>query len=81
VYFIVRNKEEHPEVRREYTEENPAYRRTFHETREKLKGRHPKELALERRRAIAGTRYFHKDPESIARAAAIRDLMEHEIND
>lgn len=80
MYFIVRNKEE-LNVRKEYTDENPAYRKTFHETQEKLKGRHPKELAAERRWAIKGTRYFRKDPESIARAAAIRDLMEHEIND
>ena len=81
MYFIVRNKEEHPEVHKEYTDENPEYRRVYHETQEMLKGKHPRKLAEERRYAIRGTRYFKKDPVSIARASAIRNLMEHEIND
>lgn len=79
MYFIVR---EHEEKRNgPYSDENPEYRKSYHETQEKLKGKHPKELAMERRRAIVGTRYFKKDPISIARAAAVRSLMEHEIND
>jgi len=80
VYFIVRDKDEPQGVRREYSDANPDYRKAYHETREELAHKEPKELALLRRQAIRRSRYYRKDPQSIAEAAAIRKLMEKEIN-
>ena len=80
MYFIVRDKDEHTEVRKEYSDANPAFRKVYHETCEEFEHKEPKELARLRRQAIRRSRYYNKDPQSIAEAAAIRRLMEKEIN-
>ena len=78
MYVIVR---EHKEKRTgEYSDENPEFRRAFGETREAFEKVHPRDLSAVRRFAIKKMRYQGKRPELVAEAAAIREVMEREIN-
>ena len=81
MYVIIRNKEQKAGIDSQYTEENKEYRQKFYETKEELGHLDPKGLAVLRRFAIKKSRFQDKSPKSIAEAAAIRDLMEHKIND
>ena len=78
MYFIIRD---HKERRTgPYSNDNPEYRRAFGEAREKHEHTHPRTLSPERRLAIKQMRFQGKRPELIAKSAAIRALMEEEIN-
>jgi len=79
--IIVRRGKHNEGTREEYTDRNPKYRKKFHETQEELERLDPQKLAPLRRFAIKKSRFQDKSPESIAEAAAIRNLMEHIIND
>ena len=64
----------------DYSMSNPAYRKAYGETLERIKGLTPREMAPVRRFAIKKTRFQGKHPELIAEAAAIRAAMSREIN-
>ena len=64
----------------QYTQDNPEYRKSFNETKEKYRGMHPRKLAAIRRFAIQKSRFQDRSPETIGEAAACRQLMETEIN-
>ena len=78
MYFIVHEGQE----RRHgpYSDDNPAYKRVFGETMEKISGRPPHELSPERRLAIKKMRFQGRRPELVAESAAIRAYMTREIN-
>jgi hypothetical protein len=78
MYWHSRSKEE----RRSgiYSDENPAYKKRFHDTQDKYANVKPRDLSPFRRLAIKKMRFQGKRPELIAEAAAIRNLMEREIN-
>ena len=78
MYVIVKDHEE--KRHGEYSEENREFRNAYHETRERLAHLHPKDLSALRRFAIKKSRFQGKRPEIIAEAAAIRRLMEEEVN-
>ena len=77
MYIIVHNNERR---RGFYSDENPAFRKAYHETLEQIEGRHPRSLSPERRLEIKKMRFQGKKPELVARSAAIRDYMTKEIN-
>jgi hypothetical protein len=78
VYFIVRPDKE--KRTGPYSDENPEYRRAFGEAQEKYAHLSPREMSPVRRFAIKKSRFQGKRPEIIAEAAAVRELMEREIN-
>ena len=64
----------------DYSMSNPAYRKAYGETLERIKGLTPREMSPLRRFAIKKTRFQGKKPELIAESAAIRAAMSKEVN-
>ena len=64
----------------DYSLSNPAYRRSYGETMERIQGLTPREMSPVRRLAIKKTRFQGKTPALIAEAAAIRAAMSKEVN-
>ena len=78
MYIIVRpDKEKRTGL---YSEENPEYRKRYEETREQFEKMNPQDLSSVRRFAIKKIRFQGKKPELVAEAAAVRAVMEKEIN-
>lgn len=85
--FIVKGKADpppdksyHPATDRRYTDANPEYRKSYHETMERVKDMDPRLLAPERRWTIKAMRFQGKTPKLVAKSAAIRAAMTAEIN-
>ena len=64
----------------DYSMSNPAYRRAYGETIERIRGLTPREMSPVRRLAIKKTRFQGKTPALIAEAAACRAAMSKEVN-
>jgi hypothetical protein len=79
MYFTVHGKEER-NVSRFYTDDNPRFRKAYHETMEKVANIDPKVLAPQRRMNIKAMRFQGKTPELMGKAKAIYDRMVKEIN-
>ena len=78
MYIIVRGEKDN--TRERYSERNPEYREAFGRTQDRLAKMHPRDLSPLRRLAIKQMRFQGKRPDLVAKSAAIRQLMEREIN-
>ncbi|HUW11096.1 MAG TPA: hypothetical protein VM537_15310 [Anaerolineae bacterium] len=78
MYIIKR--EEREERGGPYSRENPEYRRRYGETQDNYRGVHPRDLSPLRRLAIKKIKLQGHRPDLVAEAAALRALMEEEIN-
>ena len=63
-----------------YSDDNPRYRKAYHETLERVSKLDPRLIAPERRMMIKAMRFQGKTPELVAKAAALRASMTKEIN-
>jgi hypothetical protein len=79
MYWHSRSKDEAPREGK-YSDENPAYKKRFHDTQDQYANVKPRDLSPLRRLAIKKMRYQGKTSHLVAEAAAIRRLMEREIN-
>ena len=78
--YIIKREEREERGEGSYSEENPEYRRRYGETQDNYRGVHPRDLSPLRRLAIKKMRFQGKRPDLVAEAAALRALMEEEIN-